>query len=129
MPADCVSAMPGPHEPAPQRFPLTVLPVTVATTPLLIWMPLGAILLGSPGPLSKPSQPPDDEPPLEALTERESEILGMIAQGLSNKEIAAGLNLTEGTVRNYSSAILAKLHVYDRTQAVIKAARHGIVKL
>ena len=70
-----------------------------------------------------------DELPIELLTERESEILELIARGLSNKTIAAKLNLTDGTVRNYSSRILSKLHAYDRTQAVVKAARHGLVKL
>ena len=76
-----------------------------------------------------PADEPPDEPPIEPLTERESEILELIARGLSNKDIAATLSLTEGTIRNYSSHILSKLHAYDRTQAVIKAARHGIVKL
>ena len=79
--------------------------------------------------LQKVKPPSDDEPPIEPLTKREIEILELIAQGLSNKDIAVRLNLTEGTVRNYSSNILSKLHAFDRTQAVIKAARHGIVKL
>jgi DNA-binding NarL/FixJ family response regulator len=70
-----------------------------------------------------------DEPPVEPLTERENEMLELIAQGLSNKEIASKLSLNEGTIRNRSSKILSKLHAYDRTQAVIKAARQGIVKL
>jgi DNA-binding NarL/FixJ family response regulator len=70
-----------------------------------------------------------DELPVEPLTERENEILELIAQGLSNKEIAVKLSLNEGTIRNRSSKILSKLHAYDRTQAVIKAARQGIVKL
>jgi DNA-binding NarL/FixJ family response regulator len=70
-----------------------------------------------------------DELPVEPLTERENEMLELIAQGLSNKEIASKLSLNEGTIRNRSSKILSKLHAYDRTQAVIKAARKGIVKL
>ena len=70
-----------------------------------------------------------DEPPIEPLTERETQILTLIADGLANKDIAIKLFLTEGTVRNYSSTILAKLHVLDRTQAVVKAVRHGLVKL
>ncbi len=78
---------------------------------------------------------PQANPPIEAealeepLTEREAEILTLIAHGLSNKEIAARLYLTEGTIRNRSSRILSKLHAYDRTQAVLKAARQGLVKL
>ncbi len=70
-----------------------------------------------------------DEPAYEPLSERESGILKLIAQGLNNRQIAARLSLAEGTVRNYNSRILSKLHAYDRTQAVIKAARQGIVKL
>jgi DNA-binding NarL/FixJ family response regulator len=66
---------------------------------------------------------------VKPLTARENEILELIAQGLSNREIASKLTLTEGTIRNHSSRILSKLHAYDRTQAVIKAARQGIVKL
>ena len=71
----------------------------------------------------------EDDFAREPLSARESGILQMMAQGMNNREIAAALSLTEGTVRNYNSKILAKLHAYDRTQAVIKAARRGIVKL
>ena len=67
-------------------------------------------------------------PEVEALTDRETEILKLIAEGLSNKDIAARLFLSEGTVRNYGSSILSKLHANDRTQAVVLAARRGIVK-
>jgi DNA-binding NarL/FixJ family response regulator len=71
----------------------------------------------------------EDDCSREPLSARENGILQMIAQGMNNREIAAALSLTEGTVRNYNSKILAKLHACDRTQAVIKAARRGIVKL
>jgi DNA-binding NarL/FixJ family response regulator len=77
----------------------------------------------------KAEQSAEEDLPIEPLTERESEILELIAQGLSNKEIAGKLVLNEGTIRNHSSKILLKLHAYDRTQAVIKAVRQGIVKL
>jgi len=63
---------------------------------------------------------------MENLSEREREILKLIAQGLNNRAIAEKLYLSEGTVRNYVSAILAKLEVSDRTQAAIIALRHGI---
>jgi DNA-binding NarL/FixJ family response regulator len=66
---------------------------------------------------------------LEALTEREHEILQLIAQGLNNRDIAGKLFLSEGTVRNYVSAVLGKLHAHDRTQAVIKAAKRNLVDL
>ena len=72
---------------------------------------------------------PAEEFPIEKLSERELEILTLMTQGLNNRDIAAQLFLSEGTVRNYVSSILAKLHANDRTQAVLKAARHKIVKL
>jgi DNA-binding NarL/FixJ family response regulator len=61
------------------------------------------------------------------LTDREKEILGLIANGLSNAEIAQEIFLSKGTVRNYVSAILEKLEVKDRTQAAVVALRYGIV--
>jgi len=61
------------------------------------------------------------------LSERELEVLKLLAQGLTNAEIAERLKLTRGTVRNYVSAILSKLDVDDRTQAAILAIRHGLV--
>ncbi len=62
----------------------------------------------------------------EKLTEREVEVLRLLAQGLSNSDIAARLFLSEGTVRNHVSAILAKLNVTDRTQAAVLAIQHGL---
>ncbi len=63
---------------------------------------------------------------LDALTEREMDVLRLIAQGQSNKEIAASLHLTEGTVKGYVSTILGKLQVADRTQAALYAVKHGV---
>jgi DNA-binding NarL/FixJ family response regulator len=60
------------------------------------------------------------------LTEREEAVLRLLAQGMSNTEIAGRLHLSEGTVRNHVSAIFAKLEVSDRTQAAIIAIRHGL---
>ena len=62
------------------------------------------------------------------LRERELDVLRLLAQGLTNAEIAERLYLTRGTVRNYVSAILTKLGVEDRTQAAILAVRHGLVE-
>jgi len=62
----------------------------------------------------------------EALTERETDVLRLIAEGLSNKHIARRLSLTEGTVKGYVSQILAKLHLEDRTQAALYAVRTGL---
>jgi DNA-binding NarL/FixJ family response regulator len=61
------------------------------------------------------------------FSERETEVLKLLAQGLSNVDIAQQLYLTEGTVRNYTSDIFKKLGVADRTQAAIAAIRYGLV--
>lgn len=66
-------------------------------------------------------------PLVEPLTERELEVLGCIAQGLSNREIAEKLVITEGTVKNHVSNLIAKLEVRDRTQALLKARELGIL--
>ena len=60
------------------------------------------------------------------LTEREIEVLRLIAKGMSNTDISDRLFLSEGTVRNHVSAILAKLGVSDRTQAAVIAIQHGL---
>jgi DNA-binding NarL/FixJ family response regulator len=70
-----------------------------------------------------------EEEPLEKLTDREEAILKLLAAGFSNKEIAQQLALSEGTVKNHISAILAKLHANDRTQAVLTALKRGLVDL
>jgi DNA-binding NarL/FixJ family response regulator len=64
---------------------------------------------------------------IEPLSERELEILRLIARGTSNREIASGLCIAEGTVKNHVTNILAKLGVRDRTQAAIKAKDIGLV--
>lgn len=63
------------------------------------------------------------------LSPRELEVLRLLARGLNNADIAQRLYLSEGTVRNYVSAILAKLDVSDRTQAAVLALRHGLVDM
>lgn len=60
------------------------------------------------------------------LTEREQELIRLVAQGFSNKEIASQLFLSEGTVKNNISNILGKLDLRDRTQLVIFAYEHGV---
>lgn len=64
-----------------------------------------------------------------ALTDREFDVLRALAQGRSDKEIAREFGISGKTVRNYTSNIYKKLHVLDRTQAVIYAVREGLVDL
>ena len=73
------------------------------------------------------STPPPNTTITETLSDREREILGLIAHGFTNADIAERLYLSEGTVKNYVSAIFTKLGVADRTQAVILAFRYGLV--
>ncbi|MBI5841597.1 MAG: response regulator transcription factor [Chloroflexi bacterium] len=70
---------------------------------------------------------PMPEDPFESLTERERDILKLVARGMSNKEIAAQLVLTEMTVKGYVSDVLMKLGVSDRTQAALMAVRYGLI--
>jgi DNA-binding NarL/FixJ family response regulator len=65
--------------------------------------------------------------PIERLTEREVQVVRLMAGGYSNKEIADALGTAEGTVKNHVSSILAKLGVRDRTRAVLKALEAGLL--
>jgi NarL family two-component system response regulator LiaR len=69
------------------------------------------------------------KPTSEPLTEREMEVLRLIAQGMSNKEIAAKIFVAEWTVRSHVSNILGKLHLASRTQAALYAIRTGLASL
>jgi len=75
--------------------------------------------------LNQPARlPPAEEP----LSEREIEVLRLVAQGLSNQEIADRFVISERTVRTHVSSILAKLHLASRTQAALYALRQGIAR-
>lgn len=76
--------------------------------------------------ISQPSSLPQTEEP---LTEREVETLRLIAQGLSNEEIAQNLTISERTVGKHVSNILEKLHLANRTQAALYALRQGLASL
>lgn len=65
--------------------------------------------------------------PVEPLTDRERDVLRLMAGGCSNREIATALETAEGTVKNQVSSILGKLGVRDRTRAVLKALESGLV--
>ena len=73
--------------------------------------------------------PGEKTPLIDDLTPREMEVLKLIADGLSNKEIAEALVLSEKTVKNHINNIFSKLHVYDRSQAMLYAIRKGLVKV
>ncbi len=73
--------------------------------------------------------PPKAPPTAEPLTERELEVLRLIAQGLSNREIADRLTITERTVCTHVSNILTKLHLASRTQAALYALKEGLSSL
>jgi DNA-binding NarL/FixJ family response regulator len=71
--------------------------------------------------------PPRPQPLADPLSEREVEVLRLLASGASNREIAAALVITEGTVKNHVTNILSKLGVSDRTQAALKARELGLL--
>jgi DNA-binding NarL/FixJ family response regulator len=74
-----------------------------------------------------PPTPPSAAPPAVPLSARELEVLRHLAAGRSNREIAAALYLTEGTVKNHVTSVLTKLDVRDRTQAALRAHALGLL--
>jgi NarL family two-component system response regulator LiaR len=79
--------------------------------------------------LQELSRPPSQPLTAEPLTEREVEVLQVLATGKSNQEIAADLMISEATVRTHVSNILGKLHLASRTQAALYALREGLASL
>ncbi len=76
---------------------------------------------------STPTPEPSASTVLDELSARERDVLRLVAQGMSNKQIGAELHLSTGTVKNYVSSILRRLGTTDRTQAAVLAARHGLL--
>ena len=72
--------------------------------------------------------PPRDASELDELTDREREVLVLVARGMSNHDIAEHLYLSEGTVKTHVKRIFAKLNLHDRAQAVILAYEVGLVR-
>ena len=79
--------------------------------------------------LLAPDRPRDDDPLIEPLTAREREVLEYVADGRSNKAIAAQLGISDQTVKFHVAAITGKLGVTNRTEAVREALRRGLVAL
>jgi NarL family two-component system response regulator LiaR len=78
--------------------------------------------------LQEIARPVERQPAPESLTEREMSVLLLIAQGLSNQEIADRISVSESTVRAHVSRILGKLHLTNRTQAALYAVREGLTE-
>ncbi|RIH83146.1 Transcriptional regulatory protein DegU [Calidithermus terrae] len=74
-----------------------------------------------------PTRPYADAYDPEELTDRETEILRLLAGGYNNREVGSALGISEGTVKNHVSSILSKLGVRDRTRAVLKALELGLI--
>ena len=79
--------------------------------------------------LLAPSERPDDEPSLESLTPRELDVLALVAEGRSNKAIAEALGISDQTVKFHVAAIIGKLGAANRTEAVRRAVRQGLIVL
>ncbi len=76
---------------------------------------------------TEPKEEPKDSP-FTGLTPRETEILGLLAEGLSNKGIARNLGISDGTVKLHVKAILRKLEVHSRVEAAVMAVQYGMNK-
>jgi NarL family two-component system response regulator LiaR len=79
--------------------------------------------------LQEIQQPPESPPTPDPLSDRELEVLRLVAKGLGNKKIAERLVITEATVRSHVSNILSKLHLANRVQATLYALQEGLTSL
>ncbi len=109
-----------PDAPAPE---LQSAVLSVAQGLVVLSVPVAERLFSSPAAVNALDSRPLDEP----LTARESEVLDLLSQGLSNKLIARKLNISEHTVKFHVSSIYTKLGAASRTDAVNKGARHGLI--
>jgi DNA-binding NarL/FixJ family response regulator len=90
---------------------------------------VGAVRAGAIGYLLKDTKAHELRQAIEALSEREVDVLRLLARGLANKELARDLGIAEKTVKTHVSSILGKLGVQSRTQAALYAGRIGLVPL
>ena len=79
--------------------------------------------------LSLPPAQQDEDPPIEALTAREHDVLALLAGGLSNREIATELSISEHTVKFHLASIFGKLGASTRTEAVQRGLRLGVIEI
>jgi DNA-binding NarL/FixJ family response regulator len=77
---------------------------------------------------AKPADPPAPNPDLDRLTAREREVLAALGRGLSNRQLADELFISEKTVKTHVSSVLSKLRLTDRTQAALYAVREGLIQ-
>ena len=107
-----------PHDAPPEELGAAVAAVAQGLVVLPRAVADGALAAGTPA--AELSEPP---------TAREGEVLGLLARGLSNKQIARELHISEHTVKFHISALYAKLGVGNRAEAVSQGARHGLISL
>ncbi|HBW48557.1 MAG TPA: DNA-binding response regulator, partial [Herpetosiphon sp.] len=105
--------------------------VSTDAYPQEIWASLQALQLGlcvlSPSILAQIHSPPQPEPLDNQLSEREHEVLQLLAEGLTNRQIAQRLIISEHTVKFHVSALLGKLDVSSRTEAIRVGAQRGLI--
>lgn len=125
------AAADGPGAPPPGGFPTPAPTPTAGSTPATTASATGATAAATATATATiAADPAAGAAPAPAvahpLTDRETEVLRLVASGSSNREIARRLHLSEGTVKNHISRILARLGLRDRTQAALYARDHGL---
>jgi DNA-binding NarL/FixJ family response regulator len=102
---------------------------TIATALLALQTSLVVVHTSLPLFVDAPSLTPPLSPTIDILTSRELEVLRLVAEGLPNKQIAIALKVSEHTVKFHINAIMGKLGVQSRTEAVVRATRQGLIAL
>ncbi|WP_375428544.1 response regulator [uncultured Sphingomonas sp.] len=90
---------------------------------------MAARIIGRIGPPAAPGSKSLDRSPIEPLTPRELDVLGLVARGMTNKEVGRELEISPGTVKVHVERIIGKLGVADRTQAAVRGVERGLVRM